>query len=105
MAIRFRIGTLLIITALVALFMGFFAPELRSWDRYTRLFSTGIGIITAVVLVSFTPVWVVMLHLRRRSRQGLRIRAYDYAAVVAAFLSSFGIFVAFLCAIRWMVVR
>ena len=55
MVIRFRIGTLLIITALVALFMGFFAPELRSWDRNTRLFFTGIGIITAVALVELHP--------------------------------------------------
>ena len=35
----------------------------------------------------------------------MRIGAYDYAAVVAAFLSGFGIFVAILCAIRWMIVQ
>jgi hypothetical protein len=30
MVIRFRIGDMLVVIALVALFVGFFAPELRS---------------------------------------------------------------------------
>ena len=63
------------------------------------------GIITAVCLVSFTPVWIVLLKLRRRSRQGLKIRAVDYAAVFVAFLSGLGILVAIGFAVTWMVVR
>lgn len=105
MTFRHRIGTLMVVIALVASFVGFFAPELRSWNRNTLLFFTAIGIITAVILVSFTPVWIVLLRLRRRSRQGMAIRTTDYVAVVLAYLSSLGILVAIGLAIRWMVVR
>src|SRR3954453_4758920 len=105
MVVRFRIANLLIVVALVALFMGFFAPELRSWDHNARVVFAATGIITAGSLVSFPPVWVVLLMLRRRSRRGLGIRAVDYAAVIVAFLSAFGILVAIGLAIRWMVVR
>jgi hypothetical protein len=105
MTFRHRIGTLMIIIALVASFVGFFAPELRSWDRNTLLFFSGIGIVTAAALASFSPVWIMLLRLRRRSRQGLAIRAVDYAAVALAYLSSLGILVAIGFAIRWIVVR
>jgi len=102
---RHRIGTMMIVIALVASFVGFFAPELRSWDRTARLVFVATGIITVVTLVSFAPVWIVLRNLRRRSRQGLGIRAVDYALVVAAYLSSLGILVAIGFFIRWMVVR
>lgn len=105
MTVRFRIGTLMIVIALVALFVGFFAPELRSWNRTARVVFVATAIITVVTLASFTPVWIVLRSLRRRSRQGLRIRAVDYALVVAAYLSSLGILIAIGFAIRWMVVR
>jgi hypothetical protein len=105
MAVRFRIGNLLIVIALLALFLGFFAPELRSLDRTAQVVFMATGIITTVMLVSFTPVWVVLLILRRRSRRGLEIRAVDYAAVFVAFLSGLGILAAIAFAIRWMVVR
>jgi len=105
MAIRFRIGDMLAVIALVALFVGFFVPELRSLDRNAGVVFVATGIITAVCLVSFTPVWIVLLKLRRRSRQGLEIRAVDYAAVLVAFLSGLGILIAIGIAIRWMVVR
>jgi hypothetical protein len=105
MTFRHRIGNLMIVIALVASFVGFFAPELRSWDRDTLLFFSGIGIITAVALASFSPVWMVLLRLRRRSRQGMAIRAVDYAIVAVAYLSSLAILVALGFAIRWMVVR
>src|SRR5580692_1862193 len=51
MVVRFRIGTLLIAIALVALFVGFFAPELRSLDRNTRVIFAVVGIITALFVV------------------------------------------------------
>ena len=105
MTFRFRIGDMLAVIALVALFVGFFAPELRSWDRNTVVISVATGIITVVTLVSFTPVWVVLFMLRRRSRRGSGFRTKDYAAMVAAFLSGLGILVAIGFAIRWMVVR
>ena len=46
---------------------------------------SAVGIITAVFAVSFTPVWVVLFSLRRRSRPGQAIRTVDYVAVIAAF--------------------
>lgn len=95
----------MVVVALVASFVGFFAPELRSWDRNTLLFFTGMGIVTAIALVSFMPVWIVLLRLRRRFRQGLAVRPVDYVVVVVAFLSSLGIFFAIGFFIRWMVVR
>src|SRR4051812_24092875 len=94
MTLRFRIGDMLTVIALVGLFVGFFAPELRSWDRNAFVVFVATAIITAVCFVSFTPVWVVLLVQRKRSRQGLGIRAFDYAAVLVAFLLSLGILVA-----------
>jgi hypothetical protein len=105
MALRFRIGDMLIVIALVALFVGFFAPELRSWNRNTLVVFMATAIITAIGLVSFTPVWVVLLVLRKRSRQGLGIRAVDYAIVFVALLLALGILVAINFAVRWMVAR
>jgi hypothetical protein len=105
MALRFRIGDMLVVIALVALFVGFFAPELRSWDRNALVVFVVTAIITAVCLVSFTPVWVVLLVLRRRSRKGLGIRAVDYAVVSVAFLSGLGILVAIGYAATRMVAR
>jgi hypothetical protein len=102
---RFRIGDMLAVIALVALFVGFFAPELRSWDRNALVVLVVAVVITAVCLVSFTPVWVVLLVLRKRSRRGLGIRAVDYAAVAAALLSGLGLLVAIGFAVTWMVVR
>jgi hypothetical protein len=103
MTLRFRIGDMLVVIALVALFVGFFAPELRSWDRNSLVIFVVTVIITAVFLVSFTPVWVVLLVIRKRSRQGLGIRAVDYAAMSVAFLSGLGILVAIGFAATWMV--
>ncbi len=105
MIFRHRIGTLMIVIALVASFVGFFAPELRAWNRNTLLFFSGMGIVTAIALVSFMPVWIVLLRLRRRSHQGLAIRTIDYGIVALAYLSSLGILVAIGFFIRWMVVR
>jgi hypothetical protein len=105
MVIRFRIGDMLVVIALVALFVGFFAPELRSWDRNSLVIFVVTCIITAVALVSFTPVWVVLLVLRRRSRRGLGIGAVDYAIVFVALLLALGILVAIGFAVRWMAVR
>ena len=96
---------MLAVIAVVALLVGFFAPELRSLDRNARVVFAATGIITAVCLVSFTPVWIVLLKLRRRSRQRLEIRAVDYAAVFVAFLLGLGILMAIGVAISWMVVR
>jgi hypothetical protein len=105
MTLRFRIGDMLVVIALVALFVGFFAPELRAWDRNALVIFVVTGIITAVCLVSFTPVWVVLLVLRKRSRMGLGIKAVDYAVVFVALLSSLGILVAIGYAATRMVVR
>jgi hypothetical protein len=105
MTVRFRIGTLMIVIALVASFVGFFAPELRSWNRTARVVFVATGIITVVTLGSFTPVWIVLRRLRRRSRQGVGIRVIDYTAVFVAYLSSLGILVAIGFAIRWLVVQ
>jgi hypothetical protein len=102
---RFRIGDMLAVIALVALVVGFFAPELRSWDRNALVVLVVTGVITAVCLVSFTPVWVVLLVLRKRSRRGLGIRAVDYAVVAVALLSSLGILVAIGFAATRTVVR
>jgi hypothetical protein len=104
MVVRFRIGTLLIVIALVALFVGFFAPELRSLDKNAQVVFVATGIITTVSLVSFTPVWVVLFWLQRRSCRGLEIRAVDYATVFVAFLSGLGILVAIGFAITRIVV-
>jgi hypothetical protein len=105
MVVRFRIGTLLIVIALVALFVGFFAPELRSLDRNARVIFAVVGIITALFVVSFTPVWLVLFWLRRRSRRGLKFRAVDYVAVFVAFFLGLGILAAICFAIRVLVVR
>jgi hypothetical protein len=105
MKFRFTIKNLMIITALVALPVALYAPELRSLDRNARVVLVASAVITAITLVSFTPVWVVLLDLRRRSRRGLGIRAVDYAALFVAFLLALGIIVAIGLAIMWMVVR
>lgn len=105
MTLRFRIRDILIATALVALFVGFYAPELRSMDHNARVVLISSAIITAVSLVSFTPVWVVLLWFRRRFRHGQPIGIVHYAAVFAAFLSGLGIIVAIGLTIRWLVVR
>jgi hypothetical protein len=105
MTLRFKIRDILIATVLVALFVGFFAPELRAWDRNTRLLFTGLGLATAIALMSFTPVWVLLFRLRKRFRRGLSVRVLDYAALVVALLSSLGIIVLIGLAVRWMVVR
>ena len=94
MAIRFTIKDLLIFTALSALPVAFYAPELRSLDKNARVVFAASAIITAVSLVSFTPVWVVLFWLRRRSRRGLGFRAIDYAIVFVAFLAGLGILAA-----------
>jgi hypothetical protein len=105
MVVCFRIGTLLIVIALVALFVGFFAPELRSLDRNARVIFAVVGIITALFVVSFTPVWLVLFWLRSRSRRGLRFRAVDYVAVFVAFFLGLGILAAICFAIRVLVVK
>ncbi len=105
MVVRFRIRNLLIVTALVALFMGFFAPELRSMDRNARVIFAMVGVVTALFLVSFSPVWVVLFRLRRRSRRGMAIRASDYAALFIAYLSGMVILIAIGFAITRLVVR
>lgn len=102
---RLRIRTLMILVAVVASFVGFFAPELRAWNRNTLLFFSAMSLITAVALASFTPVWIMLYRLRRRARQGSAIRAVDYAGIVLAYLSSLGIFVAIGLVVRRMVVR
>jgi hypothetical protein len=99
MAIRFSIKNLLIVTALAALLLAFYAPELRSLDKTAQVVFAASGIITAVSLVSFTPVWVALFWLRRRSRRGLGFRAIDYAIVFVAFLSGLGIIVGIIAAI------
>ena len=91
MKLRFTIKNLLIVTTIVALFTGLFAPELRAWNRNSFLLFTAIGVVTAIVLVSFTPVWSVLFWLRRRSRRGLGIKSADYAVVFIAFFLSLGL--------------
>jgi hypothetical protein len=105
MRLRFKIQDILVITALVALPVAFYAPELRSLDRTSRVVLVASVIITVVALVSFTPVWIVLFWLRRRSRAGRPIGPVRYAAVFAAFLSGLGIIVAIGLAVRWLVVR
>ncbi|GAC1448648.1 MAG: hypothetical protein NVSMB9_32020 [Isosphaeraceae bacterium] len=102
---RFRIQDLLVVVAVVALFVGFFAPELRAWNRSTLLFFEGIGIVTIITLASFTPVWVVMIWLRRRFRRGLGPRTIDYLIVLAAYLLALGIILVTGLVIRWLVIR
>ena len=103
MTFRFRIGDMLAVIALVALFVGFFAPELRSWDRNALVVFVATGIITAVSLVSFTPGLDRPTQAPQAVPPGLEIRAVDYAAVFVAFLSGLGILIAIGFAIRWMV--
>ena len=105
MMLRFRIRDFLTVVALVGLFVGFFAPELRAWDRNSLMLFAVLGIITIIALASFTPVWIVLLWIRRRSRRGLGIRAVDYLLVLLAFFSGLGIIVAIAVAIRWLVAR
>jgi hypothetical protein len=93
MKLRFTIQNILILTALVALPVAFYAPELRSLDKNARAVLVVSFVILAISLVSFTPVWVVLFWLRGRARQGLRIRAIDYVTVFLAFLSGLGIIV------------
>ena len=88
MVIRFRIRAILILTAIAAVVLGFFAPELRAWDRTTRVLFSVVGVMTAVVLISFTPVWVVLFALRRRSRRGFAYRGVDILFLAAAYLLS-----------------
>jgi uncharacterized YccA/Bax inhibitor family protein len=102
---RFQIGQWMVVTALVALFVGFFAPELRTLDRNARLLFGAIGVVIVVLVASFTPVWLVLLRLRRRARRGLGVGAVDYAAVAVAYASSLGILVAVFLAIRRIVAR
>jgi cyanate permease len=103
MAIRFRIGDLLVVIALVALPVAFFAPELRSMDRNALAIFAVVGVITAVFGLSFTPVWIVLLWSRRRLRRGLGFRAVDYLILIVAFLLSLGIFLAIFVVIRLLV--
>lgn len=105
MVVRFTIKNLMIITVLVALLVGFFAPELRSLDKNARAVLAVSGIVAAILVVRFTPVWIVLYRLRRRSRRGLGIRPVDYATVFVAFLAGLGIIVAIGLAVRWLVVR
>ncbi|MHC5537138.1 hypothetical protein ACYOEI_02750 [Singulisphaera rosea] len=106
MTLRFKIRDILLVTALVALFVGLFAPELRAWDRSTLLFFEVLGFITTILLVSFTPVWVMLLVLRRRSRRGLAIDpAKRVTLILVAFASGFGILLAIVFAIRVMTAR
>ncbi len=105
MKLRFRIRDLLIVVALVGLFVGFFAPELRAWNRNSLVLFAVLGVTTNIALASFTPVWIVLLWLRRRSHRGLRIRAVDYLLVLLAFFSGLGILVAIGLAVSWMVAR
>ena len=70
MVIRFRIGTLLVVTALVALLLGLYAPELRSPDQNARVIFAVSGVIAAVTIASFTPAWFALAWLRRRRRKG-----------------------------------
>lgn len=105
MRLRFHIGDLLVVVALVALFVGFYAPELRSLDYNARVVLVASIVIMAVSLVSFTPVWIVLLRLRRRSRERRPIGSVQYVAVFAAYLSGLGIIVAIGLAVRWLVVR
>jgi hypothetical protein len=105
MAIRFRIGDLLVVIALVALPVGFFAPELRTMDRNALAIFAMVGVITVIFTISFTPVWIVLLRSRGRLRRGLRIRAADYLILIAAFFLSLGILVAIFVAILGVVGR
>ena len=83
--------------------MGLFAPELRSWNRNSLVIFSFVGLVTAALFVSFTPVWMALRWLRIRSRRGLTIRATDYVFLAAAFVSSLGIFVALSFAISVVV--
>lgn len=103
--LRLRIRTLMVVIAVVAAFVGIFAPELRAWNRNTLLIFSAMSLVMAIALASLTPVWIMLFWLRRRERQGSAIRAVDYAGIVLAFLSSLGILVAIGLAVRWMVVR
>lgn len=105
MSLRFKIQNLLVVTALVALFCGFYAPELRSLDRNARLTFVVSGVILSVSLVSFTPVWIVLYWLRKRSQARPRIGLFQYATVFAAYLASLGIIVGIFLAIRWFFVQ
>lgn len=105
MKLRFTIRDMLVLTALVALFVGFYAPELRSLDRNARVVLVASLVITVLSLVSFTPVWIVLFWLRRRSREGLGLGPVQYVALLAAFLSGLGIILAIGLVVRWVMVR
>ncbi len=81
MKLRLKIQDILVIRALVALPVAFYAPELRSLDRTARVVLVASVVITVVALVSFTPVWFVLFWLLRRSRAGRPIGPVQYAAV------------------------
>jgi hypothetical protein len=87
MILRFRLGTLLIIIALAALIVAFFAPELRTLDRNAQAVFLIVGIGTVMFFVSFSPVWVVLFYLRKRSRRGQKIIAVLYVALLVAIIS------------------
>jgi len=99
-----RLRDLLIVTALVALPLGFFAPELRSWDKSTRVIFGAVGAISVLAFVSFWPVWVVLIRLRRRSYQGLPVTAAHHVLVAGSCVVSRGFIYALLWGIKWLVV-
>jgi hypothetical protein len=105
MTFRFKIGDFLAVTFLVALFVGFYAPELRSLDRNARVVFVASAVIIAVSLFCFTPVWIVLWRLRGRIRRGFTVGAIDLLVVAFAFVWGLRNIVAVLLAVRWLVVR
>jgi len=105
--LRFR--DLLIVTALVAVFLGIFAPELRSWDKKSPLMFGIVGAISVLVFVSFWPVWVVLLWLRRRRRRGLSVSVAHVILAFGSYALSLGCLCVLLCVllwtVKWLVIR
>jgi fumarate reductase subunit D len=101
LAVRYRIRHLLVLTVLLAIPLGIFAPELRSWDEHAQLFGT-CGVITVLVFVAFTPLWIIMLRIRRRSHRGLKVTRPDVATIIATYALCLGLLAGLGLAASWL---
>lgn len=102
---RFRLWSLLLIVAGVALTLGAFLPELRRRDRASIAVLFAAGVMVVYVGVSFTPTWIVLARLRRRLSAGEELDRVDGARLVGAFILSIGILVALGFATKWLLMR
>ena len=105
MAFRYRIRHLLAAIAIMAVLLAMFTPEIRSWDRYAQAVVTVAVVVSIYFAVSFTPVWIVLLRLRNRSRRGLKTKMVDYVVVLGAIFLGFGLLIFLGFATKRLVVK